>query len=278
MQLTAGVGFRPEHFEEAVASPADGLWFEVHAENYMVEGGPRLAMLEALRTARPLSLHGVGLSLAGADEPNPDHLSKLRSLIDRFDPALVSEHLAWSMSGGTYFPDLLPFPRSHAMLAVVCRNIQITQQALGRAISVENPALYLNVGGHDWSETDFLRELVSRTGCGLLVDANNIHVSATNLGFAALDYVAALPAAAVTEYHLAGYSADPQLGSSLLIDSHDQPVAPIVWALFERLVYQIGPKPALIERDGNVPPFGELMVERGRAAELLASVLEPQNA
>lgn len=277
MQLTAGVGFKPEHFEEAVASPADGLWFEVHAENYMVDGGPRLAILETLREVRPLSLHGVGLSLAGSGEPDAEHLGKLRHLVDRFEPALVSEHLAWSKSGSTCFSDLLPFPRSHEMLGLVARNIEMTQEALGRSISIENPSLYLNVGGHEWSEADFLQELVRRTGCGLLVDANNIHVSSTNLGFSALDYIGALPASAVTEYHLAGHRRDPELGA-LLIDSHDQPIAPIVWSLFERLVHQIGPRPVLIERDGNIPPFDELMAERERAAKVLAGALELQHA
>ena len=278
MKPTAGVGFKPEHFEEAMASPADGLWFEVHAENYMLEGGPRLAMLEALRAARPLSLHGVGLSLAGVEEPDREHLARFRRLIDRFEPALVSEHLAWSRSGADCFPDLLPFPRTLEMLDVICRNIDIAQEALGRRISIENPSLYLNVGAHDWSETDFLGEIVRRTGCGLLVDANNIHVSATNLDFDAHDYIDALPASAVTEYHLAGHSSDPELGDSLLIDSHDQPIAPAVWALFERLIDRIGPRPTLIERDGNIPPFGELMAEREHAAGLLARAPESQHA
>lgn len=278
MQITAGVGFKPEHFEEALASPAEGLWFEVHAENYMVEGGPRLAMLEALRAARPLSLHGVGLSLAGVEEPDRAHLARFRRIIDRFEPALVSEHLAWCRSGAVCYPDLLPFPRTRQMLDVICRNIEIAQEALGRRISIENPSLYLNVGGHSMSETDFLGETVRRTGCGLLVDANNIHVSATNLGFDAHDYIDLLPASAVTEYHLAGHSTDPELGETLLIDSHDQPITPAVWALYERLIDRIGPQPTLIERDGNIPPFGELMLEREQAAGLLAPALELHHA
>ncbi len=274
MHLSAGVGFKPEHFQEAVASPADGLWFEVHAENYMVDGGPRLAMLEALRSARPLSLHGVGLSLGGLEQPDAAHLRKLKQLIDRFEPALVSEHLAWSRFDSAYFPDLLPFPRTNELLGAICRNITITQDALGRRISIENPSLYLDLAGHEWSETDFLSELVRRTGCGLLVDANNIHVSATNLGFDAIDYVDTLPAAAVTEYHLAGHSIDPEIGESLLIDSHDQPIAEVVWSLYSRLIERIGPRPALIERDGNIPPFDEIMVERNRAATLLTCMME----
>ncbi len=269
MHLTAGVGFKPEHYREALASTADGLWLEVHAENYMVEGGPRLAMLEALRSARPISLHGVGLSLAGVEEPDPDHLQRLRALLDRFEPALVSEHLAWSRFDWTCFPDLLPFPRTNELLDVIRRNVDIAQETLGRRISIENPSLYLQLDGHDWSEIDFLGELVRRTGCGLLVDANNIHVSATNLGFDPLDYIARIPAAAVTEVHLGGHSIDPEIGESLLIDSHDQPVSEPVWSLFERLIDRIGARPTLIERDGNIPRFGELLEERHRAASIL---------
>lgn len=275
MRAAAGVGFKPQHFQEAIASPAAGLWFEVHAENYMVPGGPRLAMLDALRSARPLSLHGVGLSLAGLERPDRAHLARLRDLVRRFEPALVSEHLAWSRTGAFCFPDLLPFPRTTARLRAICRNVEIAQDAIGRSLSVENPSLYVELGGHDWSEPEFLRELVRRTGCGLLVDANNIHVSATNLGFDPLAYVDALPAGAVTEYHIAGHSADPELGQSVLIDSHDQPVAEPVWTLFAELVSRIGPQPVLIERDGNVPPFAELMKERGRAAAALAVKAEP---
>ena len=271
MRLSAGVGFKPEHFEEAVASPADGLWFEVHPENYMVEGGPRLAMLETLREARPLSLHGVGLSLAGTGEPDAEHLEKLRRLVDRFEPALVSEHLAWSRFNGWCFSDLLPFPRTSQMLDLISRNIEITQEALGRPISVENPSLYVNLEGHEWSETEFLTELVRRTGCGLLVDVNNIYVSANNLGFAPLDYIEALPSSTVTEIHLAGHSTDPQLGAALLIDSHDQPISELVWKLSDQLLKRIGPKPTLVERDGNIPPFDELMAERDRAAAMIAA-------
>lgn len=269
MTPTAGVGFKPRYFEEAIASPADGLWFEVHAENYVVAGGPRMAMLEAVRGVRPLSLHGVGLSLAGADRPDAEHLVQLRQLIVGFEPFLVSEHLAWSRHGDICFPDLLPFPRSNEALRTTARNIDITQETLGRPISIENPSLYMELGGHDWSETDFLTELVRRTGCGLLIDVGNIHVSATNLGFDACGYLDALPAAAVTEVHLAGHSLDPQLGAALLIDSHDAPVAEAAWTLHRRLVERIGPRPTLIERDGNLPPFEELMKERNRAAAAL---------
>jgi len=244
----------------------------------MVPGGSRPAMLEAMRNARPLSLHGVGLSLAGADRPDSCHLSQLRQLVDRFEPFVVSEHLAWSRQGDICFPDLLPFPRSSEALRTVARNIDIAQEALGRALSIENPSLYIDLDGHDWSETEFLTELVRRTGCGLLIDVNNVHISANNLGFDACLYLDSLPGAAITEIHLAGHSSDPELGTSLLIDSHDAPVAEPVWHLHRRLVERIGPRPTLIERDGNLPPFEELMAERNRAATALLAVQELEHA
>ena len=269
MAPTAGLGFKPIHFGEALAAPAAGLWFEVHPENYMVEGGPRLAMLAALRSARPLSLHGVGLSLAGADAPDRAHLLRLKRLSDRFEPLLLSEHLAWSRSEDRYFPDLLPFPRTTAALLRIGRNIDIAQTLLGRQILIENPSLYVALDGHEWSETDFLGQLVKRTGCRLLIDVNNIAVSANNLGFDPYDYVDALPFDAIGEVHLAGHRADPGHGDALLIDSHDAPVCEGVWALYDYLVALAGPIPTLIERDGNLPEFAELMRERDRADAML---------
>jgi len=271
MVPTAGLSFKPVHFEEALASPAAGLWFEVHAENYMVAGGPRLAMLEALRREKPLSLHGVGLSLAGAADPDSGHLAALKALCGRFQPFLVSEHLAWSRSGGIAFPDLLPFPRTSEALRRVARNIDLAQTALGRQILIENPSLYLALEGHEWSETDFLAELVRRTGCRLLVDVNNVFVSARNLGFPAEAYVDALPVDAIGEIHLAGHRPDPVHGAALLIDSHDAPVSDEVWDLYARLLARLGrmPAPTLVERDGDVPAFETLMAERNRAASLM---------
>ena len=271
MVPTAGLGFKPTYFEEALAAPADGLWFEVHPENYMVAGGPRLSMLEALRAARPLSLHGVGMSLAGAAEPDRRHLARLRQLVDRFEPFLVSEHLAWSVNDGRYFPDLLPFPRTTEALLTMVRNVDIVQNALGRRILIENPSLYVALDGHEWNETDFLAQLVLRTGCGLLIDVNNVAVSANNVGVDPHAYLDALPHEAIGEIHLAGHRPDPELGEALLIDSHDAPVAEHVWALFDHLVALTGPGPALIERDGNLPPFAELIAERDRAAAILAA-------
>src|SRR5438128_12586982 len=170
----AGVGFKAEHFEEALAAPAAGLWFEVHAENYMVDGGPRLAMLEAVRSERPLSLHGVGLSLAGAAPPDEDHLARLKVLVDRFEPELVSEHLAWSRLDGRCFPDLLPVPRTNEVLRRLTDNVSCVQDTLDRPILIENPTHYLALNDHSWSETSFLAELARRTGCWLLIDVNNV--------------------------------------------------------------------------------------------------------
>lgn len=267
MRPAAGVGFKAEHFCEALAAPAADLWFEVHAENYMVAGGPRLAMLERLRQERPLSLHGVGMSLAGAAPPDPDHLAALKHLVDRYDPALVSEHLAWSRLDGRCFPDLLPVPRTNEVLARCADNIGRVQDALGRQILIENPTHYLALRDHSWSETSFLAELARRSGCGLLIDVNNVAVGAHNLGYDTTGWLEAIPGDCVGEIHLAGHSLDAE--GTLLIDSHDEPISEQVWALYEALVARIGPRATLIERDGNLPPFSELMAERNRAQRTL---------
>ena len=267
MTPTAGLGFKPQHFSEAIASPAVGLWFEVHAENYMVEGGSRLAMLEELRSRRPLSLHGVGLSLGSADAPDQDHLAALKRLVDRFEPALISEHLAWSRFEGRSFPDLLPVPRTNETLALLTANIGRVQDALGREILIENPTHYLPLAQHRWSETSFLRELARRSGCKLLIDVNNVAVGANNVGFDAAQWLSEIPAKLVGEIHLAGHSLD--VNGQLLIDSHDAPVSELVWNLYESFIARIGPRPTLIERDGNVPAFADLMVERDRAQAIL---------
>jgi hypothetical protein len=271
--LTAGLGLKPQHFAEARECPAAGLWFEVHPENYLVEGGPRLRWLEAVRERHPVSLHGVALSLAADAPPDASHLGRLRALADRIEPALVSEHLAWSTWRGAYHPDLLPFPRTGEALARVCANVSAAQEAMGRTIALENPSHYLRIEGHEWSEIAFLSEIARRTGCGLLLDVNNVFVSAANLGFDAGEYVDAFPGELVREIHLAGHSRDPLLGEALLVDSHDAPVAGPVWALHERLVRRIGPRPTLVERDGNLPAFSELLAERDRAHAALAAPL-----
>jgi uncharacterized protein len=273
--LTAGLSLKPQHFAQALDATAQGLWFEVHPENYMAAGGPRLAGLAAVAECWPISLHGVGLSLAGDAAPDAAHLAALKRLVDWFQPALVSEHLAWSRAGASYLPDLLPFPRTGEALARIVDNVCRVQDALGRRLLIENPALYLPLAGHELPETDFLAELVRRAGCGLLVDVNNAFVSAHNLGYGADAYLAALPAEAIGEIHLAGHTPDPRLGGELLIDSHDAPVAEAVWRLYARLIGRIGPRPTLIERDDNLPAFAELMAERERAQRILAPQTVP---
>ncbi|HTN50413.1 MAG TPA: DUF692 domain-containing protein [Burkholderiaceae bacterium] len=268
--LTGGLGLKPQHFEAADACAAPGLWFEVHAENYMVDGGPRLAWLERIRASHPLSLHGVSLSLAADAPPDPRQLERLAALVDRVEPALVSEHLAWSTWRGAYRPDLLPVPRSREVLQRVVDNITCVQQRLRRRIALENPSHYLRFDAHEYGEIEFLVEIARRSGCALLLDVNNVHVSANNLEYSAAETLDAVPAEWVEEIHLAGHSADPNLGDVLLIDSHDAPVAAAVWALYERLINRIGPRPTLVERDENVPGFDELLSERDHAHSLLS--------
>jgi hypothetical protein len=269
LNLTAGLGFKLQHFAEAPTARADGLWFEVHAENYMVDGGPRLAALMALRERHAVSLHGVGLSIVSADPPDPDYLRRLKTLARRVSPAMMSDHVAWQKWSGTHISDFLPFPRTREALGFAADNLSRVQDLLGRPLLVENPSLYMDVSGHEMPEIDFLIELAGRSGCGLLVDVNNVFVSAANLGFSAADYVDALPAALIGEIHLAGHSREDDPDSPLLIDSHGTPVSDPVWRLYQRLIGRIGARPTLIERDADIPPFSELMVERAHAHELI---------
>lgn len=271
---TAGVSLKPEHYRAALEAPADGLWFEIHPENYMGEGGPRLAWLDAIRARHPVSFHGVGLSLGGPDPLDEDHLARWRALTDRFEPVRVSEHLAWSRLGATHFHDLLPTPMTRAALDRFCEHVERMQEALGRPILVENPSRYIAMR-EEIPETDFLAETVRRTGCGLLLDINNIHVSARNLGFDPLSYLAAIPGAAIGEIHLAGHEADARMGEALLIDTHGMPVDEDVWSLYEAAIALFGPRPTLIERDNNLPDFETLLAERNRAEDLLRAAAAP---
>lgn len=267
----AGLGLKPEHYRQALEDRTDGLWFEVHPENYMADGGPRLSWLDAIRVDHPVSLHGVGMSLGGAEPLNSEHLARWRRLVDRYDPVRVSEHLAWSMHSGTYFNDLLPTPMTEVALDQFCAHIDQMQTALGRQILVENPSRYIALQD-ELSETEFLAQAVRRTGCGLLIDVNNIFVSAHNLGFDAHAYIDALPLAAIGEIHLAGHEEDEALGGELLIDTHGAPVRGEVWALYTYLVHQAGPVATLIERDTNLPTYEVLMQERNQAQALLDTV------
>jgi uncharacterized protein (UPF0276 family) len=271
LTLGAGLSLKADHYEAAYDCAAKGLWFEVHPENYMIDGGPRLAWLETIGSRHPLSLHGVSLSLAADCAPDTEHLQRLKNLADRIQPALVSEHLAWSAWRGQYHPDLLPFPRTEEALRRIADNIQRTQEFLQRRIAIENPSHYVRMQGHDFSEIGFLAELNKRTGCGLLLDINNVFLSAHNMGYEAKAYVDAFPGEAIMEIHLAGHSVDPG-GASLLIDSHDAPVAEAVWSLYQRLIQRVGARPTLIERDDHIPPFGELLLERDRAQNLMETL------
>ena len=271
MTLTAGLGFKTQHLDGVLTAERPGLWFEVHAENYMVDGGPRLAALRRLAERFPISLHGVGLSLASVEAPSVDHLERLRVLVDLIHPVAVSDHLAWQKWEGAHHSDFLPFPRTREALSHTVRNVDLVQQALGRQIMVENPSLYIDLPGHELGEAEFMAELGAATGCGILLDVNNVFVSAANLGFSADAAIDLYPAGLVGEIHLAGHTPDPDPASGLLIDSHDAPVCDPVWALFERLIARIGPRPTLIERDGNVPSFDDLIAERDLAHAVLAA-------
>ncbi len=290
--LRAGIGLKPDYYGAVLdaargadgggSSSPEGFWVEVHPENYMTPGGPRLRRLDEIAARVPVSLHGVGASLGGADRVDADHLRRLRALADRVQPALVSEHVAWSGRGGACFADLLPNPPTRAALEALVANIDAMQSVLGRTILVENPALYMALRG-ELEEPDMLVEACRRTGCGLLMDVNNIFVSARNLRRDARAYIDCIPGALVGEIHLAGHAPDPHLGEALLIDSHGAPVAGEVWSLYAHALERWGPKPTLIERDANLPPFEELMAEQATANRLLAeqraldraAVLEP---
>jgi uncharacterized protein len=268
---TAGLGLKLDHLDEALACEAAGLWFEVHAENYMVEGGPRLAALDAVRDRFAVSLHGVGLSLLSREGPDPEHLGRFRRLVDRIEPFRVSDHLAWQRWDGTHHSDFLPFPRTAAALDLAVENVCRAQDALGRRMLVENPSLYVDLPGHEMDENAFLSELARRSGCGLLLDVNNLFVSAANLGVNAEARLDAFPGEYVEEIHLAGHSEDA--GGVLLVDSHDQPIAETVWRLYRRALEMFGPRPTLIERDDNIPPFAELLAERMAGHQLLAAAV-----
>jgi hypothetical protein len=272
----AGAGLKGEHAREILGRRPPLGWFEAHAENYMVAGGPRHAFLEAVRALYPLSLHGVALSLGGAERPDRGHLAALRRLIGRYEPGLVSEHIAWSAHEGLYFADLLAPPLTAEALARLCDNIDEAQAALGRRLLIENPARYIRPPQAEIPEHEFMVEAARRTGCGLLVDVNNVYVSAGNIGFDAAAYLDALPAALVEEIHLAGHAVEGEGSRALRIDDHGSPVVDPVWALYDRLIARIGPRPTLIEWDNNIPAWDELAAEVGRAEARLARLRAPQ--
>lgn len=262
----AGIGLRAPHYRELLDTlPAVG-WLEVHSENYFGEGGQPLHYLEQARSHYPLSLHGVGLSLGSTDELDRTHLSKLKRLAERFDPALVSEHLCWCSAGGRYLNDLLPLPYTEEALALVSRHIDEAQTFLGRRILVENVSSYLQFAHSTLPEWEFLTEAAARSGCGILLDVNNIYVSAVNHGFDADRYLEAIPVEAVGEIHLAGFDSN----GDCLIDTHGKPVADEVWALYRRAVRRFGRVPTLIEWDTDIPPLAILLDEARKADAILA--------
>ncbi len=268
----AGIGLKAQHVREILEHGTDLGFFEVHAENYMVAGGPFPAHLERIRERHPLSIHGVGLSIGGESPLDVRHLDRLAALLDRFQPQSFSEHLAWSSHGGAYYSDLLPLAYDRATLQRVCDHIDEAQQRLGHRLLLENPSTYVEFERSTMDEADFLREVVRRSGCGLLLDVNNAYVSAVNHGRDALAYIAALPLDAVGEIHLAGYAEDVDAaGARLLIDSHGAAVDAAVWALYEATLRLAGPQPTLIERDHDIPPLALLCAEAGRAERALAA-------
>ena len=267
----AGVGFKPEHFDAIMAGGANVGFFEIHAENYMGDGGPPHRRLEALREIYPLSLHGVGLSIGGPRRLDREHLLRLAALRRRYQPGLFSEHLAWSSHDTGFLNDLLPLPLTSETLDIVCDHIDETQAAVGRML-LENPATYVRFAESDIPETEFLAEIVRRTGCGLLLDVNNVEVQAGNHGFSAEAYLEAFPLHAVEEIHLAGY-ADAPADPNLRIDAHDSPVRPRVWSLYAGVLARIGAKPTLIEWDNDVPDWPTLLAEATRADAEAAGVV-----
>ena len=265
----AGIGLRFPHHRAVLEERPAAAWFEVHAENYM-GGGKPLQYLEAIRRDYPVALHGVALSLGSAASLDQRHLRRLGELADRIDAGLVSEHLAWTASGGVHFPDLLPLPLTDESLAVVCRNVEHAQEVLGRRLLLENPSSYLRFRHSTIAEWDFMAAVAARTGCGILCDVNNIYVSACNHGFDARAYLRALPAAAVAEFHLAGHRVRKlEDGRSIRIDDHGSRVAPEVWALYSEAIALIGRRPTLIEWDTDVPALGVLLAEAARAERIL---------
>jgi uncharacterized protein (UPF0276 family) len=265
LPAVAGIGLRSPHVAQVRRNrPAVG-WLEVHSENYFVDGGPALASLEAIRADYPVSLHGVGLALGSADPLDAGHLARLKQLIARVEPALVSEHLCWGKIDGRHLNDLLPLPFTEEALALCCDRISAVQNALGRPLAVENVSAYLRFEVDTMTEWDFVAAVVERTRCKLLLDVNNIYVNAMNHGFDPHAYLAAMPAEAIAEIHLAGFDAS----GPCLIDTHGARVAPPVWTLYRAAIKRFGPKPTLIEWDTDLPALDVLLDEAAIAQGVL---------
>ncbi len=269
--LPSGIGLRARHLEELPErKPAVGF-LEIHAENYL-GGGPALRRIERLRADYRFSVHAVGLSLGSAEGLDAAHLARVRALVERLQPDLVSDHLSWSVTGGAYLNDLLPLPYTEESLQVVRRNVERLQECLGRRVLVENPSSYLRFTHSTIGEAEFLAALVARTGCGLLCDVNNIHVTCSNMRLDAEAYLAALPSQAIGEIHLAGHAVNDSDGEPILIDDHGSRVAEPVWALLRATLQRIGDRPTLIEWDTDVPELDVLLDEAARADRERAAV------
>lgn len=260
----AGIGLRAPHYRQVLDTLPPLGWLEVHSENFF-DGGMPLAMLQRVAEHYPLSLHGVGLGLGSLVRPDGEHLAALRRLVDAIQPPAVSEHLSFNHSTQRYVNDLLPIPYTQASLAIIASHVDEVQQALGRRILLENLSSYVEFPGNEMNEGVFLAELVARTGCGLLLDINNLYVNGINLGTDVSAVLSALPADAIGEMHLAGYSQ----GEGILVDTHSQPVHPGVWALYSRVIADIGPRPTLIEWDLDIPPLDTLQAEAAKADAIL---------
>lgn len=268
-----GVGLKPEHFREILASSPDLGFFEVHAENYMVDGGPFHHYLSRIREDYSLSIHGVGLSIGSESPLDKEHLDRLARLLDRYQPESFSEHLAWASHGSVFLNDLLPVPYNAETLARVCMHVDQVQSRLKRRMLLENPATYLEFASSTMSETRFIAEVVKRTGCGLLLDVNNVHVACVNHHRDSRAYIEALPLEAVGQIHLAGFARDTDAaGDPLLIDSHGAPVAQAVWDLYAFALERLGPMPTLIERDNDIPSFPVLLAEAHQAEAIMRRV------
>ncbi|MBD9596265.1 DUF692 domain-containing protein [Ensifer sp. ENS05] len=266
----AGTSFKHQHLQAILADDACGGFFEIHAENYMGAGGPPHAALARIRQDFPVSLHGVCMSIGGPQPLDRAHLGRFKALVDRYEPALVSEHLAWSTHETTFYNDLLPLPYTEATVARVSDHIDEVQDAIGRRLLLENPSTYVTFQDSTMSETAFIRELVKRTGCGLLLDINNVFVSATNKSYSALAYLDDFPLEHVGEIHLAGHAEQQDdEGDLLLIDSHDGPVADAVWKLYDIVIARVGAIPTLIEWDSAIPDWPVLKREATAAQTIL---------
>lgn len=267
----AGIGFKPQHFDAIIERPQPVGFFEIHAENYMGAGGPPHARLKRLREEYALSIHGVGLSIGSPAPLDEDHLARLKTLCDRYEPQSFSEHLAWSSHEGEFLNDLLPLPYTAAMLERVAEHVDRVQERLGRRMLLENPATYLLFAESTLEETEFLAAIARRTGCGLLLDVNNVFVSATNHNIDPLSYLERFPLGFVEEIHLGGHTqtVDEQ-GAPLLIDSHDSAVRDPVWALFEWVIRRTGPLPSLVEWDNEVPEWPVLRAQAEAVTAILA--------